>query len=67
MVDQELSQKHILLDCSLCKRHRCWALGKGSTGHAQGTLSGVVSTNEATGVDEDATRDPTNLVQGLIP
>lgn len=55
------------MDYSICKRQGCWALGKSGTGHVQGTLSSVVPTNEATGVDEDATRDPTGLVQGLIP
>lgn len=42
-------------------------LGQGGTGHAQGPLSGVVPTNEAAGVDKDAARNPTDLVQGLIP
>lgn len=59
--------EYVLLDYSICKRHRWWTLGKGGTGHVQGTLSSVVPTNEATGMDEDATRDPTDLVQGLIP
>lgn len=41
--------------------------GQGGPGHAQGTLSGTVPTDEATGMDKDAARNPTDLVQGLIP
>ena len=57
----------ILLDYGIWGRHRCWALGQGGTGHAQGTLSGTVPTNEAAGMDKDAAWNSTDLVQGLIP
>lgn len=42
-------------------------MGQGGTGHAQCTFSSAVPTNEATGMNKDASRDPTDLVQGFIP
>jgi hypothetical protein len=42
-------------------------LGQSGTSHTQGTLPSAVTTNEAACMDKDASRDPTHVVQGLIP
>lgn len=63
----QFEMQKVLLDKGICGRRRRWALGQGGTSQAQGTLPGAVPTNEATGMDKDAARNPTDPVQSLIP
>lgn len=63
----QYEMEEILLNEGICGRRRCWALGQGGTGHAQGTFSGMMPTNEAASMDKDAARNSTDLVQSLIP
>lgn len=56
------------MDSGICGRHRRrhWALGQVCTGHVQSTFLDMASTNGAVGMDKDAARNLTDLVQGLL-